>query len=99
MNRLKKNSNWTTFVFQLIFFYHSHVIIQAPNTNSLKQHYQDINHDPNLQVSHHYEKLCPRQLNYLTTRVPKQLIYNCIATVPWKYDKLINTMYTLYIQL
>jgi hypothetical protein len=52
MNRLKKNSNWTTFVFQLIFFYHSHVIIQAPNTNSLKQHYQDINHDPNLQVSH-----------------------------------------------
>ncbi len=35
-------------------------------------------------------KLCPQQLNYLTTRVPKQLIYNCITIVPWKYDKLIN---------
>ncbi len=36
----------------LNFFYHSHVIIQALNTNSLKQHHHDINHDPNLQVSH-----------------------------------------------
>jgi hypothetical protein len=40
----------------------------------------------------HYEKLCPRQLNYLTTRAPKQLIYNCITIVPWKYNKLINKM-------
>jgi hypothetical protein len=35
----------------------------------------------------HYEKLCPRQLDYPTSRTPKQLIHNCIATVPWKYDK------------
>jgi hypothetical protein len=40
----------------------------------------------------HYEKLCPRQLDYLTTRAPKQLIYNYITIVPWKYDKLINKM-------
>jgi hypothetical protein len=33
-------------------FYHSHVITEALNTNSLQQHYQDINHDHNLQVSH-----------------------------------------------
>ncbi len=33
-------------------FYHSHVIIQALYTNSLQQHYQDINHDHNLQISH-----------------------------------------------
>jgi hypothetical protein len=52
MNRLKTFANWTTFVPQLKNFYHSHVIIQALNTNSLKQHYQYINHDPNLQVSH-----------------------------------------------
>jgi len=39
MNRLKKNSNWTTFVPQLSFFYHSNVITQALNTNFLKQHY------------------------------------------------------------
>ncbi len=32
--------------------YHSHVIIGTFNTNSLWQHYQDINHDHNLQVSH-----------------------------------------------
>ncbi len=31
----------------------------------------------------------PQQLDYCTTRVPKQLIYNYIATIPWKYDKLI----------
>ncbi len=52
MNRLKTFANWTTFVPQLIFFYHSHIIIQAFNTNSLKKQYQYINHDSNLQVLH-----------------------------------------------
>jgi hypothetical protein len=52
MNRLKTFANWTTFVPQLQNFYHLHVIIQALNTNSLWQHYRDINHDHNLQVSH-----------------------------------------------
>jgi hypothetical protein len=33
MNRLKTFANWTTFVPQLIFYYHSHVIIQVLNTN------------------------------------------------------------------
>jgi hypothetical protein len=42
MNRLKTFANWTTFVPRLIFNYHSHVIIQAFNTNFLKQHHQDI---------------------------------------------------------
>jgi hypothetical protein len=32
------------------------------------------------------------QLDYHTTKVPKQLIYNCIVTIPWKYDKLIYKM-------
>jgi len=40
----------------------------------------------------HYEKLCPRQLDYFTTKVPKQLIYKCITTIPWEYNKLINKM-------
>ncbi len=40
----------------------------------------------------HYEKLCPQQLDYPTTIAPEQLIYNCITTIPWKYDKLINKM-------
>jgi hypothetical protein len=31
MNKLKTFANWTTFVLQLKNFYHSHVIIQAPN--------------------------------------------------------------------
>jgi hypothetical protein len=34
-----------------------------------------------------YEKLCLWQLDYPTTKAPKQLIYNCIANIPWKYDK------------
>ncbi len=29
-----------------------HVVIQALNTTSLHQHYEDINHDHNLQMSH-----------------------------------------------
>jgi hypothetical protein len=48
MNRLKNFANWITFVPWLKNFYHSHVIIQALNTNSLQQHHQDINHDHNL---------------------------------------------------
>jgi hypothetical protein len=51
MNKLKTFANWTTFVLQLKNFYHSHVIIQAPNKFFLK-HHQDINHEPNLQVSY-----------------------------------------------
>jgi hypothetical protein len=43
-------------------------------------------------INNHYDKLCPRQLDYPTTRVPKQQIYNHIAIVPWKYNKLINKM-------
>jgi hypothetical protein len=42
-------------------------------------------------MSCHYEKLCPRQLDY-HTKAPKQLIYNYIAITLWKYDKLINKM-------
>jgi hypothetical protein len=52
MNKLKTFANWTTFVPQLKKLYHSHVIIQALNTIFLRQHYQDVNHDHNLQVSH-----------------------------------------------
>jgi hypothetical protein len=51
MKRLKTFANRTPFVPWLNFFYHSHVIIQALNTNSLEQHYQDIDHNHNLQVS------------------------------------------------
>jgi hypothetical protein len=40
----------------------------------------------------HYEKLCSEQLDYPTIRASKQLIYNCITTIPWKYNKLINKM-------
>ncbi len=28
----------------------------------------------------------------MATRAPKQLIYNYITTIPWKYEKLINKM-------
>jgi len=35
----------------------------------------------------HYEKLCLRQLDCPTTKAPNHLTYNCIATIPWKYDK------------
>jgi hypothetical protein len=40
----------------------------------------------------HYEKSCPRQLEYLTTKVQKQLMYNYTIIVLWKYGELINKM-------
>jgi hypothetical protein len=40
----------------------------------------------------HYEKLCPLHPHCLTIRAPKQLIYNYITTIPWKYKELIFKM-------
>jgi hypothetical protein len=78
MNRLKTFANWTTFVPWFKNFYHSHAIIQAFNTNSLKQHYQDINHDPNLQVSH---VIC-----ILETRIQSSNdVHNFINTSKYSY--------------
>ncbi len=78
MNRLKTFGNWTTFVFQIKNFYHSHVIIQALKKNSLKQHHQDINHDPNLQVSY---VLC-----ILETRIQSSNdVHNFINTSKYSY--------------
>jgi hypothetical protein len=37
----------------------------------------------------HYEKLCMSQPHRPATRAPKQLIYNYITTIPWKYEELI----------
>ncbi len=48
MNKLKKNATWIPLILQLKKLYNSHVIIQALNTTSLCQHYEDINHDHNL---------------------------------------------------
>jgi hypothetical protein len=47
-------------------------------------------------MSYHYEKLCPLQVDYPTIRTPKQLIYNYIAIVPWKYD---NQGVVLWLQI
>ncbi len=40
----------------------------------------------------HYESLCLLQPHYPATRTPKQLLYNYITTIPWKYKKLMNKM-------
>ncbi len=46
MNRLKTITTWTPLILQLKNLHNFHVIIM------LCQHYEDINHDHNLQVSH-----------------------------------------------
>jgi hypothetical protein len=40
----------------------------------------------------HYEKLCPQKPQYPTARALKQLIYNYLITIPWKYKELKNKM-------
>jgi hypothetical protein len=52
MNRLKTIATWIPLILQLKNLHNSHVIIQALNTTSLHQHYENINHDHNLQMSH-----------------------------------------------
>ncbi len=52
MNTLNKFAIWIPLIPQLKNLHNSHVIIQALNTTSLCQHYKDINHDHNLQMSH-----------------------------------------------
>jgi hypothetical protein len=52
MNRLKTITIWIPLILQFKNLHNSHVIIQTLNTTSLHQHYEDINHDHNLQMSH-----------------------------------------------
>ncbi len=52
MNRLKKIAIWIPLILQFKKLHNFHVIIQSLNTTSLCQHYEDINHDHNLQMPH-----------------------------------------------
>ncbi len=52
MNRLKTIATWVLLIPQLKNLHNFHVIIQALNTTSLHQHYENINHDHNLQMFH-----------------------------------------------
>jgi hypothetical protein len=52
VNRLKTITTWVPLIPQLKNLHNFHVIIQTLNTTSLRQHYEDINHDHNLQMFH-----------------------------------------------
>jgi hypothetical protein len=52
MNRLRTIVTWIPLTLQLKNLHNSHVITQALNTIFLCQHYEDINHDHNFQMSH-----------------------------------------------
>ncbi len=52
MNRLKTIATWISLILQLKNLHNFHVIIQAMNTTLLCQHYENFNHDYNLQVFH-----------------------------------------------
>jgi hypothetical protein len=51
MNKLKTTMIWIPLIPPFKNLYDFHVIMQALNTTSLHQHYEDINHDHNLQMS------------------------------------------------
>ncbi len=50
--RLTTFANWELLVPRLTKYRHSHIIIQNLNINSLHIHYQNFQHDHNLQTSH-----------------------------------------------
>jgi hypothetical protein len=39
-----------------------------------------------------YEKLCSKKPHYLATKDLKQLNYNYIITIPWKFEELKSRM-------
>jgi hypothetical protein len=48
MNKLKTIATWIPLIPQLKNLHNSHVIIQTLNITSLRQHYDNINHDHDL---------------------------------------------------
>jgi hypothetical protein len=52
MNRLKTIATWIPLIPQLKNLHNFHVIIQTLNTTFSRKHFEDINHDHNLQMSH-----------------------------------------------
>jgi len=67
--------------------------LKTLTTIGIKYYIIQFNSSPfECKIMLHYEKLCPRQLDYPTTKVPKQLIYNYTIVSPWKYGELINKM-------
>jgi hypothetical protein len=52
MKRLTTFANWELLVPRLTKYHHSHIIIQNLNINSLHIHYQNFQHEHNLQTSH-----------------------------------------------
>ncbi len=52
MKRLTTFANWELLVPRLTKYHHSHIIIQNLDINSLHIHYQNFQHDHNLQRSH-----------------------------------------------
>jgi hypothetical protein len=52
MKKLTTFTNWELLVPRLKTYNLSHVIIQSRNINLLHKHYQDLQHDHNLQTSH-----------------------------------------------
>ncbi len=52
MNRLKTITTWIPLIHEFKNLHNFHIIIQTLNTTSLRQHYENINHDHNLQMSH-----------------------------------------------
>jgi hypothetical protein len=52
MKRLKIIATWIPFIIQFNKLSFSHVIISTLNTIFFCQHYENINHDHNIQMSH-----------------------------------------------
>jgi len=83
MNRLKTIATWMPLLPQLESLHNSHVIIQALNTTSLHQHYKNINHDHNLQMSH-ILCLIETRIHHALTKVHKfinSLKYSYIQSI------------------
>jgi len=98
LNRLKKITTWIPLIPQLKNLHNFHVIIQALNTTSLHQHYKNINHNHNLQMSH---ILChiKTKIQHVTIDVHKFINSSKVFIYFNPWCSWINEMYDIHMHL
>jgi hypothetical protein len=98
MNKLKIIATWIPLIFQFKNLHNFHVIIQFLNTTSLHQHYDDINHDHNLQMFH-ILCLIETKIHHVSTYVHKFINSSKYSYISIHDGHGLMMMYDIHIHL
>ncbi len=98
MNKLKTITTWIPLIPQFKNLHNSHVIIQALNPTFVHQHYKDINHDHNLQMSH-ILCLIETRIHHASTNVHKFIESLKYSYIPIYDGHGLIMMYNIHMHL